>query len=140
MANKVATNGYLLLDSGGSNQINVSSNLTSFSFSVDGKTGPVTAMGDSWEAYLAGLKSWSAEAQILYDDTADGQDEKVTNIAGTLVAIKFGPSGSSPTGTTPVWDGSVVVTSVKQNWNVGAEMSLTVSMTGTGAVTRDDTP
>lgn len=140
MANKVATNGYLLLDSGGANSIDVSANLTSFTFTIEGKTVPVTAMGDSWEVILAGLKSWSWNATLWYDDTADGQDEKLTNLAGTSFTMLFGPSGSSPAGTTPVWSGTTVMGALTNNWNVGEAMSISISGTGSGAPTRDDTP
>jgi len=136
MANKVATNGYLLLDSGGGNSIDVSANLTSFDFTVDGKSIPVTAMGDSWEQALAGLKSWSASATILYDDTAATQDIKVNAIAGTNVVIKFGPSGSSPGATTPIWTGTCLIASITNNWAVGAAMTMSISMQGAAAVTR----
>jgi predicted secreted protein len=136
MANKVATNGYLLLDSGGTNSIDVSVNLTSFNFSIDGKSVPVTAMGDTWDQILAGLKNWSADAQILYDDTAAGQDIKLTAIAGTIVVIKFGPSGSTPGATTPIWTGSALIGSFKNSWTVNEAMAISLSMTGAGAVVR----
>jgi len=136
MANKVAMNGYLLLDSGGANSIDVSVNLLSLVFNITGKSVPVTAMGDTWEAILAGLPSWSAEASILYDDTAGGQDAKVTAIAGTIVAVKFGPLGSTPAGATPVWTGNALIGSINHSWTVNEVMAFTVSLQGNGAITR----
>lgn len=139
MANKVPTNGYLLLDSGGANQIDCSGNLTSFTFTIDGKTVPVTAMNDTWEKVLAAAKSWSWSAGLLYDDTADGQDEKLTNVAGTSVVMVFGASGSTPGGTTPVWTGTTVITNFTNTWNAQEAMVISIGGTGHGAIVRDDT-
>jgi len=138
VAKKVATNGYLKLDVGGSNEVDVSANLESLDFEISGKSVNVTSMGDTWEDELAGLKKWTASANIWYVDTANGQDEKLLNIAGTQVAVAFGPDGSTPAGTTPVWSGTATVGGLKGTISVGEAIKHAITLSGSGSVTRTD--
>lgn len=95
-------------------------------------------MGTTWKEHKTGLLSWegSCEAYFAHDDITPGQAANAVTV-GTQVALTFYPEASD---TNVSFTGNAVVTSVENSASVGDIQSVSLSFTGTGALTTDITP
>ena len=106
--------------------------LTSWSITQSAETLECASMGSTWKEHKSGLLSWegSAEANFM-DDTATQAANEIT--VGTTVALIFYPD----TGTTLSFTGNAVVTSIENGAALGSVQTVSLSFSGSGALTTD---
>jgi hypothetical protein len=101
-----------------------------------------TTMGDSWREYTGGLKSGTANIEVLDDFAAGSIDATVWSAfnTGTAVAMASRPVNGAIAATNPEYQHNVLPNA----WNVGGSLgelaAKNLSFPITGAITRDVTP
>ena len=95
-----------------------------------------TKSSAGWSQSLGGLMSWEMSGDAFVDIT-DG--DAVTNIAalitGTKIAVTFVlDDADSPTPAPVTYSGDALITSVSMDAGVEENMSWSISLTGTGAL------
>ena len=89
-----------------------------------------TVMGDSWVENKATLKAFNASVNMFWTGGSDNQDDFVL---GTEITFVLYPTGNS-TGQKKL-SGSAIVTGISQSQSFDGMIELSVSVTGTGALT-----
>lgn len=88
--------------------------------------------GDGYKKHLSGLKSWEGSAEANFtDDTATQAANEVS--VGDTVALIFYPD----TSTTLSFSGNAVVTSIENSAALGSIQTVSLSFSGSGALTQD---
>ena len=108
--------------------------ITNWSLSINGETIDITSFDSSgWNDIASGTKSWSWSCTMHYaGDATEGGDESAADIvAGTTVAFL------STTGVTGdvTFGGNCKITQWELSGGLGESNQVTVSGTGTGALT-----
>ena len=110
---------------------NTVSEVTSWSLDETGETIETTSMGDSARSYAAGLVSWSASVEVLWDETdTNGQ---VALSVGSSVSLNLHPEGATSGDT--IYSGTGLVTSHSKTASFDGMVTASIGLTGTGGLT-----
>lgn len=116
--------------------------LTSWDVSQSAETLECAYMGTSWKENHAGLLSWEGSAEANFTDTASAAGMTPAALAanqvtiGQTIDLYFYPDvNDSDFG----WSGKAVVTSIDNSASLGDIQTVSLSFTGTGALTQDIT-
>ena len=108
--------------------------LTAWNVTQSAETLECAYMGVDWKDYKAGLRSWEGSADANFtDDTAGLAANEV--VVGTEVAVIFYPVS----GGTMSFTGTAIVTSIDNNVALGDVQTVSLSLTGSGALVTDIT-
>lgn len=121
-------NGKVIIGTGTSKVVGIKS--WSLELSLD--TLEITALGDDWKNYIAGLKEWSASSEGDYEVTSDttGQDALQTAyLAGSTVTVKLYVDSSN------YYTGTAYINSLSIEDPVDDVVTISIEFTGTGALT-----
>ena len=101
------------------------------SWSVEESTDSIesTVMGATAKTFTTGIKSWTASCELLYDLSNAVQADMVI---GETVDIKIFPNTSSQTES---FAGTAIVTATSQSGAIGALVTSSITLQGTGALT-----
>lgn len=111
-------------------------NNVTLNISVD--TADATAFGDNWKVFLEGVAEWNISAEFFFD----GANKKAADVAmdtigkGPKVVI-FYPGGSGATNVS--YTGSAIITKCNKSAPVGGAVTLSMSLQGTGTLTKAGT-
>ena len=111
---------------------NAIAEIRSFSVEETGDTIDTSSMGDTARTYLAGLKTYTASIDCLWDETDTTGQGAMT--VGSTVTLNLYPEGST-TGDI-YYTGSAIITgrTITSSYDGLVEMSITCQ--GTGALTQ----
>jgi len=111
---------------------------TSWTISSSADTVECTTMGSTgnFREYKAGLKSWEGSAELVWSDDGNAQALDETFAIGDESTIRCYPD-TGDTGI--VLNGSIIVTGIEYAVDMEDVMRATLSFTGTGELTVDDT-
>lgn len=111
--------------------------VTGFSFNIDSELIPQKKLGDTFESFKAGTRSWKGELQAHWDETdTNGQQAlQAAILAGTSVTLNLYPEGATTgdsyyTGT--AFLNTLSIDIADNDSNVMAKYSFT----GSGAITQ----
>ena len=108
--------------------------LTAWNVTQSAETLECAYMGVDWKDYKAGLLSWEGSADANFtDDTATQAMNEI--VVGTEVAVVFYPVAAG----TMSFTGTAIVTSIDNNVALGDVQSVSLSLTGSGALVTDIT-
>ena len=108
--------------------------LTAWNVTQSAETLECAYMGVDWKDYKAGLKSWEGSADANFtDDTATQAMNEI--VVGTEVAVVFYPVAAG----TMAFSGTAIVTSIDNNVALGDVQTVSLSLTGSGALVTDIT-
>lgn len=110
---------------------NAVAELRDWSYTETASTIPDTNMNDTWETHLAGTKSWSGQANAMWDETDTTGQGALT--VGASVSLTFYPEGATTGDTTAA--GTATVTSVGVAVPSNGVVTRSFSFTGNGALT-----
>lgn len=110
--------------------------LTAWTVTQTAETLECAYMGATWKDHKAGLLSWEGSADANFTD-ADATQAMNEVTVGSEVAVIFYPL-STDTGIS--FSGNAIVTSMDNNAALGDVQTVSLSLTGTGALTTDITP
>ena len=116
--------------------------LTSWDVSQSAETLECAYMGTSWKENHAGLLSWEGSAEANFTDTAAAAGMTPAALAanqvtiGQTIDLYFYPDvNDADFG----WSGKAVVTGIDNSASLGDIQTVSLSFTGTGALTQDIT-
>lgn len=108
--------------------------LTAWNVTQSAETLECAYMGVDWKDYKAGLRSWEGSADANFtDDTATQAMNEV--VVGSEVAVVFYPVDAG----TMSFTGTAIVTSMDNNAALGDVQTVSLSLTGSGALVTDIT-
>lgn len=108
--------------------------LTAWTVTQSAETLECAYMGSTWKENKAGLLSWEGSADANFtDDTATQAMNEVT--VGAEVAVVFYPVNAG----TMSFTGTAIVTSMDNNAALGDVQTVSLSLTGSGALVTDIT-
>ena len=116
--------------------------LTGWDVSQSAETLECAYMGTSWKEHHAGLLSWEGSAEANFTDTAAAGGMTPAHLAanqvtiGQTIDLYFYPNVSDADFG---WAGKAVVTSIDNSASLGDVQTVSLSFTGTGALTQDIT-
>lgn len=116
--------------------------LTSWDLTQSADAVECTFMGQAWKQHEAGIASWEGSCEALFaGDTTPGDANELvrvdTNSANTLVPgspvalVFYAVDGVE----TNKWTGDAIVTSIENSASLDDMMTVSLSFTGTGALT-----
>jgi len=111
----------------------------SIEVTVDKDLPDVTAMGDTWNAFLAGVKSWSMTVNYFQDFASGNVDALNWAIANGTTTPTLTVRATTATQATanPTYSGTVHIASYSPISNAHGEAAQTsITYTGTGALSR----
>ncbi len=128
MAAYTITNQYLAL-----NATDLSNNVKKATLTLDVATNNKTAMGSTWEEFIAGLKSGSLAIEFIDDFAAAETDAVLWPLFGTVVTFEVRPDAGVVSATNPKYTGSVLIAQHVVGGSLGelAMKSHTYPTTGT---------
>ena len=101
-------------------------NVSSWSVSIETDTLETTAMGTSgWKTFAGSLQSWSGSVELYLDDNVQPDDYFTGSAAA--VSLTDGTSGNT-------YGGTAIVTSVSVDVGVADLVTMTLDLTGDGAL------
>lgn len=106
--------------------------ISSWSLELGTDTLDVTAFGDDWKKFIAGLKEWSASAEGFFSVHTDATGQKALQdafLAGTEVAIKLNVNNTN------YYSGNVYISGLSVEDPVDDTVSISFEFQGTGALT-----
>lgn len=108
--------------------------LTAWNVTQSAETLECAYMGSTWKDFKAGLLSWEGSADANFtDDTATQAMNEV--VVGSEVAVVFYPVDAG----TMSFTGTAIVTSMDNNAALGDVQTVSLSLTGSGALVTDIT-
>lgn len=132
MATFALTDAYFAL-----NSTDLSNDVKSLTLTVDTAELDDTAMGDTWQSVLAGLKSGKITVQFNQDVAASQVDATLWPLFGTVTTFEIRPDSASAGADNPKFTGSALVkTYAPVGGTVGDLASAPIDLTISGAVTR----
>jgi predicted secreted protein len=111
--------------------VNTVVDVSSWSLELGADTLEVTALGDDWKTFIAGLKEWSASAEGFYSVHTDTTGQKALQDAylnSTEVALKLYVN------TTNYYSGSAYLSGLSIEDPVDDTVSISFEFQGTGAL------
>lgn len=120
------------------NAVVLSDHVRKATLNVEAKEGDTTAMGDTWEEFVAGLKSWAVELEFNQDFAAANVDATLFPLVGAAAfTVKVRPTTGAVSATNPEYNGSCILTSYAPlGGSVGDVAMAPVTLKGSGALTR----
>ena len=115
------------LELGSSNVVDISS----WSLELGTDTLEVTALGDDWKKFIAGLKEWSASAEGFFSVHTDTAGQKALQDAflnGTEVALKLKVNATN------YYSGNAYISGLSVEDPVDDTVSISFEFQGTGAL------
>ncbi|HCS73347.1 MAG TPA: hypothetical protein DIW17_05675 [Clostridiales bacterium] len=106
--------------------------ISSWSLELGTDTLDVTAFGDDWKKFIAGLKEWSASAEGFFSVHTDATGQKALQdafLAGTEVAIKLNVNNTN------YYSGNAYISGLSVEDPVDDTVSISFEFQGTGALT-----
>ncbi len=128
MAAYTITNQYLSL-----NATDLSNNIKKATLTLEVASNNKTAMGSTWEEFIAGLKSGSLAVEFIDDYAASETDAVLWPLFGTVVAFEVRPDAGAVSVTNPKYTGNVMIAQHSVGGSLGelAMKSLTYPTSGT---------
>jgi len=111
---------------------NAVAEIRTFSLDQTGDTLETTTMGDTARSYLPSLTSWSGSLDVYWDETDSTGQGALT--AGAEITLNVYPEGDASGDT--YYTGSAIVTSFSLNGSFDGMVEASVSVQGTGALTK----
>ncbi|MEN8493477.1 phage tail tube protein [Dehalococcoides sp. THU3] len=105
--------------------------VSSWSLELGADTLDVTALGDDWKKFIAGLKEWSASAEGFYSVHTDATGQKALQDAylnSTEVALKLFVNATN------YYSGSAYISGMSVEDPVDDTVSISFEFQGTGAL------
>lgn len=105
--------------------------VSSWSLELGADTLDVTALGDDWKKFIAGLKEWSASAEGFYSVHTDATGQKALQDAylnSTEVSLKLFVNASN------YYSGSAYISGMSVEDPVDDTVSISFEFQGTGAL------
>lgn len=122
------------------NSVDLSDHLVSIDLPISAKSLDTTAMGDTFEKAIAGLKSWDGVTATFQQDYASGKVDATFGagvIAGTTALATIQPVAGARSATNPGYIGSAFVKEYKAvAGNVGDLAMAQVTFGSAGSLTR----
>ena len=132
----VVDDGYLKLDVGGPNEIDVSPDMTGFELNTSTDIEDATCMGKTTKVKEPSLKDWSIEAHLKLNTANGGQDEKLFALWGTKFDIECCFDGSTPSATNPVYSGEAILENAPRAATIGNLATVNISLQGSDDLDR----
>ena len=110
--------------------------LTANSLSMDKTIIDVTnKSSNGWREKIVGVKNWTMSATAMFDASAtEGMVQAFADFtAGTVVALKFGPT--TPTTGDVIYSGNAIVSTIEQTADFDSAVEYSLTFEGTGALT-----
>lgn len=111
---------------------NAIAEIRSYSLTESADTIEDTTMGDAARTYLPSLKSFSGSVDVFWDETDTTGQGALT--AGASVTLNVYPEGAT-TGDT-YYTGTAIVTGITVNGSFDGMVEASISVQGTGALTK----
>lgn len=111
---------------------NVVSNISNWSLDLGLDTLDITALGDEWKKFIAGLKEWSASAEGSYSIHTDTDGQTALQNAylnGTEVELRLFVNATN------YYSGNAFISSLSVEDPVDDKVSVSFEFQGTGALT-----
>jgi predicted secreted protein len=105
--------------------------ISSWSLELGADTLDVTALGDDWKKFIAGLKEWSASAEGFYSVHTDATGQKALQDAylnSTEVSLKLFVNATN------YYSGSAYISGMSVEDPVDDTVSISFEFQGTGAL------
>ncbi len=119
------------------NGVTLSDHVKSVSLTVEGAVLDTTAMGDTWNDSIGGLKSGSLSVTFNDDFAAASVDVTLWPLFNTTTSFELRPTSAAVSATNPKWTGSVQISSqLGVGGGVGELAAKSVSWPTSGTVTR----
>lgn len=119
------------------NSVDLSDHATSVDVSTDVNILDDTHFGDDWEGKIPGMRSWSATVNFSQDFAASEVDATLWAADATAVTCVFKPTSDAVGSTNPSFTGTAIVSyGGPLQGQVGSKASTSVTLTGSGALTR----
>ena len=120
------------------NSVVLDDHAMSVGLSINNAELDTTAMGDTWETAIGGMKSWSLSVEFQQDFANSNVDATISAMLGTVVAIEVRPTSDAVGGTNPKWTGNILVSGdyTPVGGSQGDLATVSVTWKGTGALTR----
>ena len=106
--------------------------ISSWSLELGTDTLDVTAFGDDWKKFIAGLKEWSASAEGFFSVHTDATGQKALQdafLASTEVSIKLNVNNTN------YYSGNAYISGLSVEDPVDDTVSISFEFQGTGALT-----
>ena len=106
--------------------------ISSWSLELGTDTLDVTAFGDDWKKFIAGLKEWSASAEGFFSVHTDATGQRALQdafLAGTEVSIKLNVNNTN------YYNGNAFISGLSVEDPVDDTVSISFEFQGTGALT-----
>ncbi len=110
----------------------VVSEINNWSLDIGTDTLEVTALGDDWKEFIAGLKEWSASSEGTFNIPADNTGQKAVQDAflnGDMVTVKLYVNATN------YYSGSAYISSLNVEDPVDDAVTISFEFQGTGALT-----
>lgn len=112
----------------GANQV---AEVRSYQIEETQNTSDDTVMGDTWQTHLVTQKSWTAQCDVLWDETDTNGQGALTG--GASITLNVYPEGNT-TGDT-YYTGTATVTSISRSASYDGLVEASISLQGNGALT-----
>jgi len=131
MAVLAYTDAYLVI-----NSVNLSDHVKSVSLTVDGAVLDSTAMSDTWNESIGGLKSGSLAVTFNEDFASSSVNATLWPLLNTVTTFELRPTSAAVSATNPKWTGSVHVSQLAVGGAIGELGAVSATWPTSGAVTR----
>jgi len=118
------------------NSVDLSDHAKSISTDVEVVELRTTAMGDTWETVIGGLKSGQLQVEFYNDHAASSVDATLWAALGTVVTFVFKTSSGAVSATNPSYSGSILIGGHTVGGGHGDTPMVSRSYTTSGAITR----
>lgn len=125
--------GSFSVDDGGGSLRDISAYVTQVQLQTPQGTYDVTTLGASSKAYINGLAEWTLQVDGHFDPTVDGY---LAGVDSASRSVEFYPAGTPVGATKPKYSGEVLKTSYQVTDPVDGVVGFTMSLQGTGTLTR----
>ena len=119
-----------LVDSA-STERDISNVVTSVSLPKGADTAEVTALSNTAKQYIGGLQDSTVSFEMVRDVTVEGYFD---GVLGALTTFSYLPNGSAST--KAKFSGTVIITSIEENSDVGDANKITAQGQCSGPITR----
>lgn len=110
--------------------------VTSWTVTQSAETLECAFMGTTWKDFKAGLLSWegSCDANFTDDSPADPQAANYAAVGSEVAVIFYPVDGGNMS-----FSGTAIITSIDNNASLGDVQTVSLSLTGSGALVTDIT-
>ena len=124
------------------NSVDLSDHVRSVTLDVAGAELDASTISDDWDVAVLGRKNFSLNIEFLDDFAASKTDVTLSAafFAGTAVAFTLKPTSGTISSTNPEYQGNVLPNASPVGGSAGDLLVKSVTLKGTGTLTRDVTP